>query len=228
LKVKQVCGIVLFALLVITTGAKAQLADSIKASFHKKPKLSFRWDSHGSFITNTPARMTALGLGVRLGNYVRVGWAINWLNTPIYRKKIINTGPESIDTVNAQLNYGLLSLYANVVVGHVKKWEFTVPFEVGFGSSSYTYFDKANKKQEFAKGGIITLEPMLMTEYKVFKWLGVGAGLGLRLVPINNRAMKENFNSLLWDANVSIYFGEIYKGIVKGIKKRKEEKKDGK
>ncbi len=228
MKGKQVCGILLFALLVLTTGAKAQLVDSIKTSLTKKPKISFRYDSHGSFITNTPAHMTALGLGVRLGNYVRMGWAINWLNTPIYRKKIIATGPESSDTVNAKLNYGLFSLYANVVVGRINKWEFTVPFELGFGSSSYSYTDKNNKTQEFAKGGIVTIEPMFMTEYKVFKWLGVGAGLGLRLVPVNNRAMKENFNSLLWDANVSVYFGEIYKGIKRSIKKRKEEKKDGK
>ncbi len=200
------------------------LADSIRTSFTKKPKLIFRWDSHGSFITNTPARMTALGAGLRFGNYARVGLAIEWLNSNIYRNKIVPSDSVGVDTVAAKLNYGLVSFYSNIVVARIKKWEFTVPFELGFGASSYTYNNKAGTLKEFAKGGIITVEPMFMAEYKIFRWLGVGVGLGLRLVPVGNRQMKENFNSLLWDANMSVYFGEIYRLVKGSIKKRQERK----
>lgn len=216
-------------MLVCATSANAQLGDSIRTAMQKPPKLSLRFDSHGSFITNTPARMTALGLGVKYGRYIKLGFAVNWLNTDIYRQKIVpNDSIGGNDTVNAKLNYGLLSLYANIVVARVKKWEFTMPIEVGFGASSYSYTSALGKRKEYAKGGMFTFEPMFMAEYKVFKWLGVGGGLGLRLIPINNRLMKENFNSLLWDANVSIYFGEIYKAIAKSIRNKREEKKDGK
>jgi hypothetical protein len=200
------------------------LADSIRTSFTKKPKLIFRWDSHGSFITNTPARMTVLGAGLRFGNYARVGMAIEWLNSNIYRNKIVPSDSTGVDTVAAKLNYGLVSFYSNIVVARIKKWEFAVPFELGFGASSYTYNNKAGTLKEFAKGGIITVEPMFMAEYKIFRWLGVGAGLGLRLVPVGNRQMKENFNSLLWDANMSVYFGEIYRLVKGSIKKRQERK----
>ena len=207
---------------------QSPLADSVRTSFTKKPKVIFRFDGHGSFITNTPARMTALGAGLRFGNYVHIGLAANWLNSNIYRNKIVAVDSGGVDTVAAKLNYGLVSIYSNIVIARVKKWEFTVPFELGFGGSSYTYNDKAGKLREFAKGGIITFEPMFMAEYKVFRWFGLGAGLGLRLVPIGNRAMKENFNSLLWDANMSIYFGEIYKMVRGSIKKRQAENRRSK
>lgn len=207
---------------------QSSLDDSLAVAVKQKPKLSFRYDSHGSFITNSPARMTALGMGLRFGNYLRVGAAINWLNTDIFRTKTVSADSGGVDTVAAKLNYGLFSLYSNVVIARVKKWEFTVPFELGFGVSSYTYNDKAGKLREFAKGGLITFEPMFMAEYKVFRWFGVGAGLGLRLVPFGNRLMKENFNSLLWDANASIYFGEIYKYIKGSIKKKREENRKSK
>lgn len=220
-------ALVLFTGLGLSVNGQS-LADSIRTSFTKKPKLIFRWDSHGSFITNTPARMTALGAGLRFGSYARVGVAVEWLNTNIYRTKIVPADSGGVDTVAAKLNYGMFSLYSNFVIARIKKWEFTVPFELGFGASSYTYNNKAGTLKEFAKGGIITLEPMFMAEYKVFRWLGVGAGLGLRLVPVGNRLMKENFNSLLWDANMSVYFGEIYRLVKGSIKKRQEENRRSK
>lgn len=201
--------------------------DSIGSSFNKKPKLVFRWDSHGSFITNTPARMTALGIGLRFGDYSRVGVAVEWLNSDIFRTKIVPTDSGGVDTVAAKLNYGMFSVYSKFVIARIKKWEFTVPLEVGFGSSSYIYNDDGQTK-EFAKGGIVTLEPMFTAEYKLFRWLGLGAGLGLRFAPVGNKLMKENFNSLLWDANMSIYFGEIYKMIRGSIKKKQDNNKRSK
>jgi hypothetical protein len=157
-----------------------------------------------------------------------VGVAVEWLNSDIYRTKIVPADSGGVDTVAAKLNYGLFSLYSNIVIARTRKWEFTVPLELGFGSSSYTYNNKAGTLKEFAKGGIITVEPMFMAEYKIFRWLGVGAGLGLRLVPVGNRLMKENFNSLLWDANMSVYFGEIYRLVKGSIKKRQEENRRSK
>jgi hypothetical protein len=194
----------------------------------KKPKFIVRYDSHGSFITNTPARMSALGAGLRFGNYIRLGIAVNWLNTPIYRTKIVPADSTGTDTVAAKLNYGMVSIYSNIVIARHKKWEFTVPFELGIGGTSYTYNNTAGNPVEFAKGGIVTIEPMFNAEYKVFRWLGLGAGLGLRLVPVGNKLMKENFNSLLWDANLSIYFGEIYRYIANSIKKKQEENRKSK
>lgn len=212
----------------LAVNGQSTLDDSIRVAMTKKPKFIVRYDSHGSFITNTPARMSALGAGLRFGNYIRLGLAVNWLNTPIYRTKIVPADSAGTDTVAAKLNYGMVSIYSNIVVARHKKWEFTVPFELGIGGTSYTYNNNAGQPIEFAKGGIVTIEPMFNAEYKVFRWLGLGAGLGLRLVPIGNRLMKENFNSLLWDANLSIYFGEIYRYISDGIKKRKEENRKSK
>jgi hypothetical protein len=218
-------ALVLLLGLGLSANAQSSLGDSIKISFTKKPKLVFRFDSHGSFITNQPARISALGAGLRFGNYVRVGATLNWLNSNIYRSRIVpSDSTPGNDTVTAKLNYGLFSIYTNIVVARKKKWEFTVPLELGFGSSSYGYTSAKGKKMEIAKGGIITFEPMFMAEYKVFNWLGLGAGLGLRLVPVGNRLMNENFNSLLWDANLSIYFGQIYRNIQGFVKKKQAEK----
>ncbi|UPT68382.1 MAG: hypothetical protein M0D57_07040 [Sphingobacteriales bacterium JAD_PAG50586_3] len=94
--------------------------DSIGSSFNKKPKLVFRWDSHGSFITNTPARMTALGIGLRFGDYSRAGVAVEWLNSDIFRTKIVPTDSGGVDTVAAKLNYGMFSVYSKFVIARIK------------------------------------------------------------------------------------------------------------
>lgn len=202
------------------------MRDSITACFKQKPKLSLRWDTHGSFITNTPASMMAFGAGLKFGNCVKLGVSVDFLNSAIWRDKTVRYGNnnEFIDTVKVKLNYAQIGLYSNFVVHRYKKWEFTVPVELGFGSSNYTYLDKANTQKTIAQGFIMNLETMGMAEYKIWPWLGVGGGLGVRLVPVSNKYMNENFNSLLWDANVSIYFGEIYRGIKRSVIKGKEKK----
>lgn len=203
----------------------AAQTDSVEFDLRKKPKFSFRFGSNGSFITNQPANIFCIGFGLKFGKSVRFGIGGSWLRTPIFRNKILDfadtPGP---DTTTVRLGYGNLLFFTDIMFYQKKKWELTVSADYNLGASNYS-FNRNGTTSTIAQGGVASFNPFITAEYKVLPWVGLSAGLGLRIMVLNNSLMPtEQFNSLLYNYGVSVYLGQIYKDIVKGINKCKEKK----
>lgn len=61
---------------------------------------------------------------------------------------------------------------------------------------------------------MVICETGVSGDYKLFSWLGIGMGAGYRLMLIDNKAIDENFNSIIYVLKVKLFLSEIYKAVV--------------
>ncbi|MDQ3190503.1 MAG: hypothetical protein M3Q58_02830 [Bacteroidota bacterium] len=211
--------IILFSILsFFYTSGFAQIFDTIAASFHHKPHFEIKLDTRNSFITTQRAKIFGLKMGFEYNETVKLGIGYNQLTSTITREKAILNGFQEIDKVQSALKFVYVSPYFEYVFHRNKKWEHTIPLQLGFGNSWYEYKHEGKKIRENYRP-IILYEPAMTTQYKILPWIGVGVGLGYRILLLNNRSIDENFNSPIYVFRVKVFLGEI----VKAIKPKKDQ-----
>lgn len=190
----------------------AQLVDSIAEALKHKPKLSFRFDNRYSFTATTPSRIIAFKLGAEFAEKFRIGGGYNRLQSKITKPVYIESGGINVDTVTSTLKMGYLSYYAEYVFFKNKRWEFSIPIQLGFGNTHFEY-NYGGHRFRNNWSVIINYEASVTGQYKIVKWIGIGAGLGYQLMLKDNPHIDENFNTPIYVIKIKIFIGDIYKSI---------------
>lgn len=201
--------------------ARGQLLDTIRANFEHKPKFFFKLDSRNSFVTSRAARVMGVKLGWDYNNSLRIGIGFNWLASNHYKEKVLLDKNNEPYISEADLFFIYFSPFAEYVFFRNKKWEHAIPVQVGFGNSWFQYEDINGRTLREKYKPVILYEPAMTTQYKVLPWFGIGAGVGYRLLLLNNKASGENLNSPVYLIRFRLFFGDLYRGIFK----KKEQKK---
>lgn len=197
----------LFLLCTSVLFCEAQFLDTLKRSFQTKPKLFFQFDSYNSIVTGARANAKGLKTGLDFNRKIRIGIGYFWLTPDVVEKRIVRPG----DTVRAQLKSRYLTLGAEYVLLNENPWQVTVPVHFGFGKSYFIYPDTISHRDErIASNPIVLFEPAVTGHYKVIKWVGVGFGVGYRIMLKNNPEVQDNFNSPIYILRIKIFFDEIY------------------
>lgn len=205
--------IVVVSLLFLTSfQVKAQLFDSIAASFQHSPKLSFQFNTRNAFITNSVVKMRGINLGLAWNAQTKAGIGFNWLGTEL-KKPITEVVGEIPYTHNAKLNFWFVSAYFEYAFYRTKHWEISIPIHLGAGKSSYSYENTLKQNTIIDQGPVVLYEPSMIAIYKPIPWVGVGAGIGYRLMLKNNEAIQERFTSPTYTLRFQIYFGKIWKDL---------------
>ncbi len=190
----------------------AQIVDSIRTSFHKKPKLIGGFNAKNTFINGFRSPIYTASAGVDFNNTVRIGAGISWLYVSPYENGRDNTPfhiISGIDTMKLQFRY--INLFFEYIYFKSKKWQFSVPLQIGIGGSSYQYVFNGEKITE-DRHTILLYEPTVSGQYKIIKWFGVKLDVGYRIMLIQSRVLGSGkFNSPIYNAGVIIYWGELYR-----------------
>lgn len=201
-----------------TFSAKAQMFDSISNAFHKRPGLTGGFATKSTFINGFRSPIFTARAGLDFNHTVRVGAGVSWLqlsnyktgsdNTPFYLDKVIidSTGTY---TAHPALNFFYVNVFFEYIYFNSRKWQFSVPMQIGAGDSKYKYnFNGVNytEKQHW----ILLYEPAVSGQYKITKWFGVGLDVGLRIMVVTNKSIGTKFNSPMYDIKAMIYWGELY------------------
>ena len=117
------------------------------------------------------------------------------------------------DTIPVNLNYGYFSPYFEYVYFSSKKWEFNLSTQIGIGEASFEYTNAEGKKSKTDKTTLISYEPAMLIDYKIIKWVGIGTGVGYRLILFKNGGIKENFSSPVYVIKLKVYLGAIVRSI---------------
>ena len=205
--------ILIISLLLNSYTSHAQLFDTIVASFNHKPKLVFKFDTRNSFITSQKAKIFGIKLGLNYNETVKLGIGFNSLLTDIYADKQIKYGTNEIDTVKARLHFFYVSPYFEYVFYRNKKWEHSIPIQIGFGNSGYKYRNRAGILIKENYQPVILYEPSMTTQYKFLSWAAIGLGLGYRVMVLKNRDTDVNFNSPIYVLKLNLFPGNLYKAI---------------
>jgi hypothetical protein len=97
---------------------------------------------------------------------------------------------------------------------HNDPWQFSIPLNLGAGKSYFWYYkNTAGDKGRLDEKIVILSTLSVDAQYKIIKYIGVGAGLGYRVMLKDNSNINENFNSVIYSLQLRIFVDEIIKTI---------------
>lgn len=203
---KSIC---FFITILITHNCLAQFEKEFRKNFNYKPKLDIKFDSRISFLTNDNVTTKGIKIGVAYNKRVKFGLGINNMLTPVKSKRF-----KYNDSIDVKLIYAYFSPYIEYVYFLTKKWEFSLSLQMGIGGSHYEYTDSlSNKLKIIRNGAMISYEPATFVDYKIIRYIGIGSGVGYRLMLYKNSYIKEQFTSPMYIFKFKVYLGEIWRGI---------------
>ncbi|MBR9830625.1 hypothetical protein GYB57_00630 [bacterium] len=205
---------VVFVVCICTSIFAQSFERDIRDALKTKPVLDLRLDSRHSFINQSGVNVFGVKGGIEFDRKLRFGLGFNILSTPL-RTSISYLENGILKTSDqARLVFYHVSPYTEYVFYKGERWEVSIPVQFGIGNSYYTLNTdngRINRNRQF----ILTYEPAITAQYKILKYFGLGFGVGYRLMIVDNKAVKESFNSPVYIFRFKIFFGEIYKDLLK-------------
>lgn len=204
------------------TAIKSQPAiDTINYSIKQKPVLFGKFGTRDSFIDNNRAGVLGVQLGINFANRFRLGVGYNQLysSSAFFDKQLFFLNYSNITvSTNAHLQLAYFSAFVEYVYYRNHRWQFSIPLQLGIGQIYYKYLLN-NETKKMDQSSVFVYEPATSVEYKVVKWLGLGADIGFRFILTDYKKHSEKLNSPTYAFKLLIYYSEIYKS----IKKKKED-----
>ena len=202
---KIICIIFIFLL----KFGHAQYLDTLHEVFKRKSGIDARLESRYSFIDNKIIGVTGFRLGVAFQRKLRIGGGISWLKTD-YEKVFYSPGSlVSTGTSLQYLKFAYVCFYVDFVFYKEKRWQLSVPIQVGAGASWFqprvTYDLYGSEKKYF----LLLYEPGITAQFKVFKWFGLGSDVAYRFT-INNKKIGEKLNSPTYSFKILIWFDQFF------------------
>ena len=187
-----------------------QVVDSIKKDIHLSPSFFIALDSHNSFVATKPAGIEGFKFGLSYNDRFKLGIGL-------YRLTAYTKLTEAIakDTVKADLHFNYFSSFVEYAFYQSAKsrWQFSVPVYLGFGSSYLDYTDARGEYFREKERLVILLESALEGNYKIYNWLGIGFGAGLRVMLLSNHILDKNFTEPIYQLGIRMFPNEIYSSV---------------
>ena len=152
--------------------------EDFRTSFKTNPKLDVKLDTRFSFIAASDIRTTGAKIGLSFNREFKMGLGYNRLISPS-KSSIIKDDVR----YKADLYYEYISPYLEYIYHNSKRWEFNISIQFGIGRGYYQYFNaQTEAKEKVNQSFILSYEPSMLIDYKIVRWVGIGSGIGYRLV----------------------------------------------
>jgi len=194
-------------------------------STEKKVKFLINLDARNSYVLGNKVKFGGLRLGVEINHRHRVGMGFYGLRDPVFLDATAVLVPERdsiasfIDTVDVRFDFGYFALFYDRVLFKNKRWEASLPFQLGFGTIRGSYKDRLNRDWLPIEAPVSLLEMGAFGQYNLLPWLGLGVGAGYRWMMVSDREVQKAFNAPVYSFKVKIMLGELYRTVFKKDKK---------
>lgn len=196
--------------------------DTIRYSFKVRPrKFVFNFDNRRTFSNGMPVRMSGIRIGAEYNNIVTKFVGFYALSEPIIEKRISDPYTPQQDTVLDYFDFGYTSFGIDYTFYETKKWQFSMPIQIGLGSGTrdvrdldtFTVISTTSK-------GFFPFEIGVTGLYRFYDWVGVGAGIGYRS-NLNSFFSLSAFEGVYYSFGLKVFLGVIYRKIIP----KKEDRK---
>lgn len=195
--------------LIWSANCHAQFLDTFKVLLHSKPSIDARLESRYSFFNNNATKVSGVRLGLSFRRKLRVGIGYSWLATDVVDNKLITDYNGNQAVVGNYMKFGYVCYYADFVFHKTKRWQLSVPIQVGTGMYWTQYRDGMNMIRS-KKRALLIYEPGITAQFKVFRWLGLGIDVCGRIVVKNTKYVGEKLNSFVLAPKLLIWFDQIF------------------
>lgn len=207
--------------------AKGQEKDSLNLPLlrelndPKNWKFVFSFDSRASRVLDQKVKFNGLKIGFEFKDRHRFGFGFYALKNPIVLPNNIiiiqkpDTAEQEVDTVDYKTNFNYTTLYYEFVFFARKRWEFSSAFHLGTGRTTIEYTDKYKRDSTLVDFQVPIGAVSVAGHYKVFPWIGLGAGVGYRFALVADKRVTEALNGFHTIFKVKLFLGDLYRGIFK-------------
>lgn len=195
--------------------------DSTAYVEEKKEKLKFifNFDARRSFIGKNRVRYWGIKLG--LGNHKhRFGISLHGLQEPVFREVKRPERPEATDS--SYFEYGHSSFYYEPIFYRNRRWEFSGPLHLNFGSLRGSFKDTSGTLVPFLDIGTSSLTVSVKGHFKIFRWVGLGFGAGYNQLLGQNKEARKALSQPFYSYGVKIFLGEVWKLMTKKSYRKSE------
>lgn len=172
----------------------------------------FMLDTYYSTIGSRGADVWGFKGGVEVNHQWRFAAGYNKITSDIVERKrlygddIIHAGK---DSAKAQLYMKYFPVMAEYIAHHKDPWEVSFPVQIGYGKSYFQYYDLNNEGRKIFNHGVLIMDAGVAAQYKIIRWVGVGAGLGYRVMLVNNPDIDTKFNTPVFSFRIKLFLNEI-------------------
>jgi hypothetical protein len=192
-------------------GASGQLFDSIALFLQEEPRIIAKLDLRGSFVGNRGANFIGVKVGLEHADRFQYGVGYSFLMAEIDGEATV----DGLGNVPTRLRMGYVAPYVDYAFYQRGPWEIRLPVQVGFGSASVRYKDAEGRSTMLKRTGLVVYEPAMTVQYRFLKYMAVGGGWGFRLVMHTRSGLGENLSAPIYLVGLRIFFGDIYRDLVK-------------
>ena len=208
--------VVLLGLVLLPMGAQAQSAPVPRAdtvlrrpTILRLPRNRFvaQYDSRYSIINRHFTTINGLKLGIEFKNRFRTGAAIYFLSpgVPTRRAKPENAAEDA----DAELRFRYLAVYAGYALLETKRWELSANLQLGTGSAYVRYQNFDGDLDKTPRDFLGVVEPAMAAQLRVFRWAGVGTGLGWRQPVFVPAAIQKELNGPVFYLRGNVFLGDL-------------------
>lgn len=187
----------------------------------KNWKFVFSFDSRASRVLDQKVKFNGFKIGFEFKDRHRFGLGFYALKNPIVLPNNIiviqkpDTTEQEVDTVNYNTNFNYTTLYYEFVFFTRKRWEFSSAFHLGTGRTTIGYTDKYKRDSTLIDFQVPIGAVSVAGHYKVFPWIGLGAGVGYRFALVGDKRVTEALNGFHTIFKVKLFLGDLYRGFFK-------------
>jgi hypothetical protein len=203
--------------MLLTARAASQpvnLADSLQTIFADAPVFTARLDNRNTFIDGKSAAAFGIKAGLTWRKSLTMGLGYHWLRDGTSLK--VPSGDTTL-TRNVRMRY--IALFTEYTFFRRGAWEATVPVQIGLGSSFLTS-DGSDTPVAGSRATICMYEPAMLIEYKVLNLIGLGGGLGYRLMLAGNRNIDLRFTAPVYMLRLRLIIPESIKSKIREMPDR--------
>lgn len=189
--------------------ASAQItADSVFKAASPKAKFVFNFDTRYTLVQNNQARISGLKAGIEWKQKFRTGLGMYALSSPLVTK--FTTNPDQ-KVAEVKMKFRYAAVYGEWVLLRNKHWELSAPLQVGFGEIRNQYFDKQDQLLQTDYKPLWLIEPSVAAHYKIYTWVGLGAGAGYRQMLNHQQLQNNQLNAPIYYIKVKVFVGDLYR-----------------
>ncbi|MBC7447334.1 MAG: hypothetical protein H7330_04690, partial [Hymenobacteraceae bacterium] len=120
--------------------------------------------------------------------------------------------PETLPAgTRTELRFRYVAAYAEYVIRGNPRWELSVPVQIGYGKYYHEQIGPTGVRQRSARDRVWLLEPTIGGHYRIFRWFGLGGGVGWREAFSVKPQYSNQLAGPIFYARAKLFLGDFYK-----------------
>lgn len=174
-----------------------------------KANIDLRYESRWSFVENQVYTIKGVRIGAAFEKKLRLGIGYNWNKTQFESSTTTIDEFGNIEKNQRYFQLGYLLAYADVVFYRTKRWQLSVPIQIGAGATWFQEEAKYSIKNRQSKHFLFLYEPGITIQFKLTRWAGIGGDIAYRFTPRNNQ-INEQLNSPTFAFKWLLWIDQLY------------------